>query len=90
LISIIGYLLNAPIDDDDDDDNENLEKEPKKPSIFDYIIHIISFPWKLIFAFIPPAGKNFKIYSEVCLKFFHLLDLLFISFFGVFFFQQYD
>ena len=28
------------------------------PSCGDYIMHFLTLPWKLIFAFIPPTGKN--------------------------------
>jgi solute carrier family 8 (sodium/calcium exchanger) len=36
---------------------EPVEKEPKQPSIGDYIMHFISLFWKLLFAFVPPTGK---------------------------------
>merc|ERR1719389_247074 len=38
----------------DDDDGE--EGEEKMPSCGDYIMHFLTLPWKLIFAFIPPTG----------------------------------
>merc|ERR1712186_105078 len=37
-----------------DDDEE--EGEEKMPSCGDYIMHFLTLPWKLIFAFIPPTG----------------------------------
>merc|ERR1711990_57149 len=38
----------------EDDDGE--EGEEKMPSCGDYIMHFLTLPWKLIFAFIPPTG----------------------------------
>lgn len=55
-------------DDDDDDDNgsgddkaasgepSEPEKEEKRPSVFDYLIHYVSLFWKILFAFVPPTG----------------------------------
>merc|ERR1719365_14059 len=40
----------------DDDDEEGEEGEEKMPSCGDYIMHFLTLPWKLIFAFIPPTG----------------------------------
>ena len=37
------------------------------PSCGDYIMHFLTLPWKLIFAFIPPTGKNVfpvQVYSD--------------------------
>lgn len=34
---------------DDDDD------EPSPPSPIDYVMHVITFPWKVMFAFVPPT-----------------------------------
>ncbi|KAK0410771.1 hypothetical protein QR680_005311 [Steinernema hermaphroditum] len=47
-------------DDDDDGDEEegseaSIEKEEGEPSTMDYVMHIISVPWKLMFATIPPT-----------------------------------
>lgn len=49
-------------DDDDSGDGEEGEGEgedkgPKLPTCSDYVIHFITLFWKLIFAFIPPAGR---------------------------------
>merc|ERR1712002_729907 len=41
---------------DDDDEEEGEEGEEKMPSCGDYIMHFLTLPWKLIFAFIPPTG----------------------------------
>jgi len=40
----------------DDDEEEGEEGEEKMPSCGDYIMHFLTLPWKLIFAFIPPTG----------------------------------
>merc|ERR1712027_306687 len=42
-------------DDDDEEEGEEGEEE-KMPSCGDYIMHFLTLPWKLIFAFIPPTG----------------------------------
>merc|ERR1712073_24069 len=43
-------------DDDDDEEGEDGEEgEEKMPSCGDYIMHFLTLPWKLIFAFIPPT-----------------------------------
>jgi solute carrier family 8 (sodium/calcium exchanger) len=44
-------------DDDDDDDEEDggdLKKEEDKPTPVDWFFHIISVPWKVLFACVPP------------------------------------
>merc|ERR1711931_574498 len=41
---------------DDDEEEEGEEGEEKMPSCGDYIMHFLTLPWKLIFAFIPPTG----------------------------------
>merc|ERR1711881_459928 len=41
---------------DDDNEEEGEEGEEKMPSCGDYIMHFLTLPWKLIFAFIPPTG----------------------------------
>jgi solute carrier family 8 (sodium/calcium exchanger) len=40
-------------DDDDEDGDEGEEKAG--PSKFDYFLHFMSVPWKLLFAFVPPV-----------------------------------
>merc|ERR1712165_539198 len=37
-------------------DDEGEEGEEKMPSCGDYIMHFLTLPWKLIFAFIPPTA----------------------------------
>jgi len=41
---------------DDDDEEDGEEGEEKMPSCGDYIMHFLTLPWKLIFAFIPPTA----------------------------------
>jgi solute carrier family 8 (sodium/calcium exchanger) len=45
------------IGDDDDDDDEDGDEAGEKsgPSKLDLFIHIMSVPWKLLFAFVPPV-----------------------------------
>merc|ERR1719153_1468040 len=40
-------------DDDDEEGEDGEEGEEKMPSCGDYIMHFLTLPWKLIFAFIP-------------------------------------
>merc|ERR1719282_421701 len=42
--------------EDDDEEEEGEEGEEKMPTCGDYIMHFLTLPWKLIFAFIPPTG----------------------------------
>merc|ERR1712226_230956 len=42
-------------DDDEEEGEEGEEGEEKMPSCGDYIMHFLTLPWKLIFAFIPPT-----------------------------------
>ncbi|CAI5451467.1 unnamed protein product [Caenorhabditis angaria] len=50
-------IVSAGDDDDDDEDEEggDDEKEPQEPSCMDYFMHILTVPWKLTFATIPPT-----------------------------------
>merc|ERR1719154_325432 len=41
---------------DEDDEEEGEEGEGQMPSCGDYIMHFLTLPWKLIFAFIPPTA----------------------------------
>merc|ERR1711890_118201 len=41
--------------EDDEEGEEGEEGEEKMPSCGDYIMHFLTLPWKLIFAFIPPT-----------------------------------
>merc|ERR1712168_1473377 len=43
-------------DDDDEEGEDGEEGEEKMPSCGDYIMHFLTLPWKLIFAFILPTG----------------------------------
>merc|ERR1712001_513904 len=43
--------------EDDEEEGEEVEEgEEKMPSCGDYIMHFLTLPWKLIFAFIPPTA----------------------------------
>lgn len=33
------------------------EADEKTPSVSDYVLHLITVFWKLIFAFVPPTGR---------------------------------
>merc|ERR1712112_68247 len=44
-------------DDDEEEGEEGEEGEEKMPSCGDYIMHFLTLPWKLIFAFIPPTDS---------------------------------
>jgi hypothetical protein len=46
----------AAAEGEDGADKQVAEKEPKTPSISDYLIHYVSLFWKLLFAFVPPTG----------------------------------
>jgi len=41
---------------DEDDDEDGEDGEEKMPSCGDYIMHFLTLPWKLVFAFIPPTA----------------------------------
>merc|ERR1719460_2702757 len=43
-------------EDDEEEGEEGEEGEEKMPSCGDYIMHFLTLPWKLIFAFIPPTA----------------------------------
>jgi solute carrier family 8 (sodium/calcium exchanger) len=43
-------------DDEEEEEGEGGEGEEKMPSCGDYIMHFLTLPWKLIFAFIPPTA----------------------------------
>jgi len=45
-------------EDDEEEGEEGEEGEEKMPSCGDYIMHFLTLPWKLIFAFIPPTALS--------------------------------
>merc|ERR1712045_671956 len=59
-------------DDDEEEGEEGEEGEEKMPSCGDYIMHFLTLPWKLIFAFIPPTGI-----ANGCVTF--VISILFIG-----------
>merc|ERR1711970_577966 len=42
--------------EDDEEEEEGEEGEEKMPTCGDYIMHFLTLPWKVIFAFIPPTA----------------------------------
>merc|ERR1712038_282307 len=53
------FTVQAGGDDDEeggDEEGEEGEEEEKMPTCGDYIMHFLTLFWKIIFAFIPPAG----------------------------------
>ena len=53
------FMLTGDDDDEEEEggDDEEGEKEEKMPTCGDYIMHFLTLFWKVIFSFIPPAGK---------------------------------
>lgn len=45
-------------DDDDDEDGDDEEREERLPSCLDYVMHFLTIFWKVLFAFVPPTGRN--------------------------------
>jgi solute carrier family 8 (sodium/calcium exchanger) len=39
----------------EDEGEGHSHKEPKQPSVSDYLLHYVSLFWKLLFAFVPPT-----------------------------------
>merc|ERR1739849_52167 len=52
------FTVQAGDDDEEEEEGgeEGEEGEEKMPSCGDYIMHFLTLPWKLIFAFIPPTA----------------------------------
>ena len=50
--------LSSGDDDDDDGEGDGGDKEPEEPGCFDYFMHVLAVPWKLIFSTIPPTGSD--------------------------------
>ena len=50
-------VVSAGDDDDDDegDDDGDEDKAPEEPGCMDYFMHVLTVPWKLTFATIPPT-----------------------------------
>merc|ERR1719365_225694 len=49
------FVVQAADEDDEEEEGEG-DGEEKMPSCGDYIMHFLTLPWKLIFAFIPPTA----------------------------------
>uniref|UniRef100_A0A8R1DRK7 Calx-beta domain-containing protein n=1 Tax=Caenorhabditis japonica TaxID=281687 RepID=A0A8R1DRK7_CAEJA len=48
-------VVSAGDDDEDDEAEDGEEKEADEPGCMDYFMHILTVPWKLTFATIPPT-----------------------------------
>jgi hypothetical protein len=66
-------------DEEEEGGEEGAEPEEKMPTCGDYIMHFLTLFWKVIFAFIPPAGK-FLIVSTTALWTTIILQLLYKKF----------
>ena len=58
---IFNFCPNFSGDDDEEEEeggDEGEEGEEKMPTCGDYIMHFLTLFWKVIFAVIPPAGKQ--------------------------------
>ena len=53
-------MLSSGDDDEEEEEggDEGEEGEEKMPTCGDYIMHFLTLFWKVIFATIPPAGKQ--------------------------------
>jgi len=47
--------LFAVVEDDDEEDEDGDEPDPTEAGALDYFMHIVSVPWKILFAFVPPV-----------------------------------
>ena len=56
----ITFLYSIGDDDEEEEEGgeEGEEGEEKMPTCGDYIMHFLTLFWKVIFATIPPAGKQ--------------------------------
>jgi len=50
------FVVQADDEDEEEEGEGEGEGEEKMPSCGDYIMHFLTLPWKLIFAFIPPTA----------------------------------
>ena len=59
------YLYSIGDDDEEEEEGgeEGEEGEEKMPTCGDYIMHFLTLFWKVIFATIPPAGKQYFNYT---------------------------
>ena len=58
-------MLSSGDDDEEEEEggDEGEEGEEKMPTCGDYIMHFLTLFWKVIFATIPPAGKQQYLFS---------------------------
>ena len=59
-------ILGGDDDEEGEEGGEDGEAVENTPTCGDYIVHFLTFAWKVIFAFIPPTGiaKHFTLYHE--------------------------
>merc|ERR1712156_961784 len=50
------FTVQAGDDDEEEEGEGDEEGEEKMPTCGDYIMHFLTLIWKVLFAFIPPAG----------------------------------
>lgn len=50
------FVVQADDEEEEEGEGDGGEGEDKMPSCGDYIMHFLTLPWKLIFAFIPPTA----------------------------------
>lgn len=53
LNEVVGALIDA---------DKGGKPKRREPSLSDYAMHFLSVPWKLLFATIPPTGKQIRIF----------------------------
>lgn len=54
-LSSLMRLFTPPVGEEGDDEEGG---EENLPSCMDYVMHFITVFWKVLFAFVPPTGKN--------------------------------
>ena len=62
------WLLQIGDDEEEEggEEGEEGEAEEKMPTCGDYIMHFLTLFWKILFAFIPPAGELYLISAGDC------------------------
>ena len=64
--TLISFLLTGDDDEEEEEGEDGAEKEEKMPTCGDYIMHFLTLFWKVIFSFIPPAGKYLSTKFPLC------------------------
>jgi len=69
--------LTIQLDDDEETDEDGEPKPPRSPNLCDYLMHLLTVVWKLLFAFVPPTGMFlFPCLPVTCLTLFSLSSQL--------------